>query len=496
MLTRRRFLNLTASLPPSLLLASGCAREATDASGAWVNDIHAQLNRTYVRQLHRPQSIASLQALVRDAATADRPIAIAGGRHAMGGQQFATDGDLIDTRALNRVLGFDAEKGSIEVEAGIDWPAVIDHLLREQRNRPRQWGIAQKQTGADRLTLGGALSANVHGRGLAMKPIIADVEAFTLIGADGALRRCSRQENAELFRLAIGGYGLFGAIATITLRLIPRIKLERVVEVIDLDALPSGIEERIAAGYRYGDFQYSTDMDSDGFLRRGVFSCYRPVDPQVPISETQKELSEDDWRRLLYLGHVDKKRAFDVYAGYYLSTSGQLYWSDTHQLSTYIDDYHRDLDRQLGAREPASEMISEIYVPRSSLVGFMAQVARDFRDNDVNVIYGTIRLIERDEESFLPWARDRFACVIFNLHVAHSPAGLDKAAVDFRRLIDRGLRFGGGYYLTYHRWATRDQVTACYPQFAEFLRLKRKYDPAERFQSDWYRHYNAMFAAA
>ncbi|MEE8623381.1 MAG: hypothetical protein V3T27_05805, partial [Alphaproteobacteria bacterium] len=30
--------------------------------------------------------------------------------------------------------------------------------------------------------------------------------------------------------------------------------------------------------------------------------------------------------------------------------------------------------------------------------------------------------------------------------------------------------------------------------FAEFLRLKRKHDPAERFQSDWYRHYRAMFA--
>jgi hypothetical protein len=28
----------------------------------------------------------------------------------------------------------------------------------------------------------------------------------------------------------------------------------------------------------------------------------------------------------------------------------------------------------------------------------------------------------------------------------------------------------------------------------EFLRLKRKYDPDERFQSDWYRHYMATFA--
>jgi hypothetical protein len=29
----------------------------------------------------------------------------------------------------------------------------------------------------------------------------------------------------------------------------------------------------------------------------------------------------------------------------------------------------------------------------------------------------------------------------------------------------------------------------------EFLRLKKKYDPQERFQSDWYRHHREMFAA-
>jgi FAD/FMN-containing dehydrogenase len=52
----------------------------------------------------------------------------------------------------------------------------------------------------------------------------------------------------------------------------------------------------------------------------------------------------------------------------------------------------------------------------------------------------------------------------------------------------------GTYYLTYHRYATRKQVKTCYPQFAEFLRLKKKYDPEERFQSDWYRHYRTMFA--
>ena len=57
-----------------------------------------------------------------------------------------------------------------------------------------------------------------------------------------------------------------------------------------------------------------------------------------------------------------------------------------------------------------------------------------------------------------------------------------------------GIRYEGGYYLTYHRWANRRQVLACYPQMPELLRRKRQFDPEDRFQSDWYRHYRAMFA--
>ena len=110
------------------------------------------------------------------------------------------------------------------------------------------------------------------------------------------------------------------------------------------------------------------------------------------------------------------------------------------------------------------------------------------------MIYGTVRLIERDDESFLPWAKQPYACVIFNLHTVHSSDGLRRSGESFRRLIDMAAKRGGTYYLTYHRDATRQQIEACYPQFAEFLRLKRKYDPEERFQSDWYRYYKRMFA--
>lgn len=489
-----KWFRLACALVATVSLA--CAGGAGSPGGVAVNDIQSQINSTLVHRVDTPASIPEIQEIVRRARSEGRAVSIAGGRHAMGGQQFGSGTILIDMSRMDRVVRFDASVGRIEMEAGIQWPALIDYLLEAQIGQSRQWGIIQKQTGADRLSLGGALSANVHGRGLTLKPIIADVESFTLVDAAADVRRCSRQENADLFRLAIGGYGLFGVIARIELRLGPRRKVQRIVEVIDLDSLIPSFLNRIEEGFLFGDFQYATEPGSEDFLRKGVFSCYRPVADDTPLPGGQRELGARDWNELYELSHTQKKQAFERYAGHYLSTLGQVYWSDTHQLGLYQENYHQELDARLGGGSKGTEMITEIYVPRPSLPAFIADVREDFRRHQVNVIYGTIRLIEEDDESFLAWAREPWVCIIFNLHVVLTLEGLEASAGDFRRLIDLAIRHGGSYYLTYHRWATRDQVERCHPRFAEFLHLKKQYDPGERFQSDWYRHYREMFAGA
>ncbi len=459
-----------------------------------VNDIHARLNQTRVRQVETPQSLEELCATVRRAASEQRRIAIAGGRHAMGGQQFAADELLIDTARLNRVLRFDPESGLVEAEGGILWPELIGDLAERQIDAPSPWGVRQTQTGASRLSLGGALSANVHGRGLSLKPFVQDVESFMLVNTEGEKLRCSRTEHADLFRLAVGGYGLFGVIYSVELRLSRRWKLERIVEVVDVAGIMQRFNERIADGFLYGDWQFNIDETAPDFLATGIFSCYRPVDFATPFPTGHRELSEEDWMHLLYLAHTDRKRGFRKYADYYLSTSGQLYWSDLHQLGTYIDGYHGKLDEMIGAEHAGSEIITEIYVPRERLEDFLAETAEDFRRHNVRVIYGTVRLIEEETETFLRWAKERYACVIFNLHTDHSAVGLEHTAEAFCRLIDMAIRRDGNYYLTYHRFARKDQVEACYPQFPEFLRMKLKFDPEERFQSNWYRHYRSMFS--
>jgi FAD/FMN-containing dehydrogenase len=486
MLTRREFIRTAALFALAPHIFAEREREI------WVNDVHSQLNRTLVRELLKPRTRDELAEIVRSASKKGLPISVSGCRHSMAGQQFATDSICIDTRSLDRVISFDRDHGLIEAETGIQWPKLIRTYLDAQRDSAKQWGIAQKQTGADTFTLGGSLASNVHGRGLAMKPLISNVESFTLINADGKSIRCSRAENNELFRVAIGGYGLFGLIGSVTLRLVPRQKLRRVVEIIGASDLPRRFEERIAQKFLYGDFQFSVDEKSPDFLQRGVFSCYQPIDERQPIV-AKKELRDDDWLQLLQLAYTDRGKAFKRYSEYYLSTDGQTYWSDTNQLSAYLPNYAQKIREQIGGDE-SSLIITEIYVPRTDLPNFLAQAAELMRSNHTVVIYGTVRLIEKDDESFLAWAKEPYACVIFNLLTVHTPDGIEGSARSFRGLIDLAIARGGSYYLTYHKFAKPEQVLACYPQFKQFLDLKRKYDPVERFQRDWYRYYRKLFA--
>lgn len=458
------------------------------------NDRHSHLNATSVLARLAPRSVDDVVTAVRRVADRGESMSIAGACHAMGGQQFATDAWLLDMRSMHQVLEFDRQRGIIHAQAGITWPDLMRHYVIEQRDGSSAWGIRQKQTGADRLTLGGAVAANIHGRGLTYAPFVEDIESLEVVLADGSSVECSRTRNLELFRRIVGGYGLFGVVTSVKLRLVARQKVARVVELARIEQVMERFQDRIDDGYLYGDFQFSTAAEDRGFLSRGVFSCYRPVDPKTPIPANQIRLTPADWRRLLYLAHRNKLRAFNEFADFYLQSSGQIYWSDTHQLSVYLDDYHGKLDQALQPAVPGSEMITELYVPRGHLAAFMADVRRDFLRHRVDFIYGTVRLIEPDTQTALPWARQRFACVIFNLHVDHDARGLASAADAFRRLIDIAIHYDGSYFLTYHRHAAREQLQACYPAFAEFLAAKQRHDPQEVFQSDWYRHYRDEFA--
>jgi FAD/FMN-containing dehydrogenase len=488
---RREFLKQAgiAALLPYL----GNAEQAHETS-ILVNDVQTELNLTRVDSLIKIRSEEDVIAAIRQARNSGHSISIAGGRHAAGGQQFGSGTILLDTTSMHRAINLDSNSGKLQVEAGIEWPELVQYTLNVQRGNKQQWAIAQKQGGGDRFAIGGALSANAHGHTLNRKPIVGDVDSFVLVDADGQRRQCSRSENSELFGLAIGGYGLFGVLTSVTLQLVPRQKLERIVEWSTVDAVIPILEKRTKEGHMFGDFQYSIDDQSADYMRRGILTTYRPVALNTPVHAEHSDFSGKEYTALLVLAHENKKEAFMRYAESTLAMSGQVYWSDLNQMSPYPLHYHRVVDQTTKTGHPGIDMITEVYVPRSVLPEFVSDVRQDFLKNKIDNVYGTVRMIERDDETFLAWARERFACVIFTLHAERTPSGLARLADTCRGIIDKAANHGGSYYLTYHRYATRKQVERCYPQFNEFLRLKKKYDPNGIFQSEWYRYVKKLFA--
>src|SRR5207244_4184420 len=90
----------------------------------------------------------------------------------------------------------------LTVGSGARWSEVVPYLDKHDCS------VAVMQA-SNSFSVGGSLSANCHGWQHNHAPIASTVQAFRLMQADGTIVRCSRTENAQLFRLVLGGYGLF-----------------------------------------------------------------------------------------------------------------------------------------------------------------------------------------------------------------------------------------------------------------------------------------------
>src|SRR2546428_11089669 len=131
----------------ALSLAGAPAQEQA-APGVVVNDVHSRLNETRVQRVETPDSIEAIQAIVRQARAEKRAISIAGGRHAMGAQQFGTDTILVDMGRMDKVLGFDAENGILAVQAGVPRAPAPPHPGPGEAGEAPDGEVRAEQKGA------------------------------------------------------------------------------------------------------------------------------------------------------------------------------------------------------------------------------------------------------------------------------------------------------------------------------------------------------------
>lgn len=161
----------------------------------------------------RPVNIEGILEVFELARKSGVRVAIKGGGNSYGDVFQAREGIVIDLSRMTRVTEWDPGTGVIVCEPGI----TIDSLWR-YTIEDGWWPPVV--SGTSRVTLGGALSANIHGKNNFKEgPIGEHVLKFRLLAPKGDIFTCSPFENSEIFYAAIGGFGLLGVIVEIELQL-------------------------------------------------------------------------------------------------------------------------------------------------------------------------------------------------------------------------------------------------------------------------------------
>ena len=114
---------------------------------------------------------------------------------------------------LKSVLNWDEQEGILECEAGLSLEDIINEFA------PKGW-FPMICPGTKFVTIGGAIANDIHGKAHHVTGSFVNcVVSFNILLADGSTVTASRTENEDLFWANFGGLGLLGIILTAKIKL-------------------------------------------------------------------------------------------------------------------------------------------------------------------------------------------------------------------------------------------------------------------------------------
>ncbi len=114
--------------------------------------------------------------------------------------------NIISTKYWNKFIAFDRQAGEIECESGVLLSEVIELSI------PHGFFISVTP-GTKFVTVGGAIASDIHGKNHHVDGCFSEhVLHFTILTESGEIKKCSRDENADLFWPTMGGMGLPGIL--------------------------------------------------------------------------------------------------------------------------------------------------------------------------------------------------------------------------------------------------------------------------------------------
>ncbi len=418
-----------------------------------------------------------LAGLLQFARTNHLKVSIAGARHSMGGHVIYPDGIVIDMLPFNH-MELDGTNLVLHVQAGARWSEVIPFLNK------RGLSVEVMQSNDD-FSIGGSLSVNCHGWQFNRPPIDCTVQSFRLMLADGTIVKCSRAQNQELFSLVLGGYGLFGIILDVDLRVVPneKFQIERLVVpasdyIKTLAKKTSGTNDIAMV---YGRLR----VTANDFLQEGIINIFHRLPSTNLLVTPLGHAKPRELPRVIFRGGVndDYGKELRWNAEKYFSSvlSGDIFERNAilYEPSDWFSDHSTN----------RTDILVECFVSPKQFEPFLVELRKIIPKNQADMLNVTVRDINRDDDSFLHYADKDMISLVMLFSQVRDTTGEEKMSKLTQEIVAAALRHDGRYYLPYRLHATLEQFREAYPQAKKFFELKRKYDPDELFQNEFYLKY-------
>lgn len=452
----------------------------------WADDV-TKLNKTRVDRIYYVLCDDDIKKIIKLANEKNKKIIARGEKHSMGGQTIINDGYIIDTKFMNHILEVDIDNKNVTVEPGVTWSDLINFL--------NNYGLSPMtlQSYAS-FSIGGSISVNIHGI-TNDYGVYKSVIEFEIINWEGKKIKCSRVINSELFSLVLGGYGLFGIICKIKLRIVNNVKIFDDMIKTNANDFRNVYEPLINDEYINIKFARIniTDMHSINLYVLRNLNDNSVNSVNSVLDDNPKEMSK--LSQILYKWIIPNK-------------SIQKLRFDLEKKNGKPLDVSDDCDTRnkllFESAKPISELYSpifdfnkthilqEYFIPPKNFCKWIDYLKIVFIKNDyqyINLLNITIRFVKKDKDTFLKYARkDMYAFVLYYRIDCSTVADTELSYIH-NLLLDKAIELNGSFYLPYRQHYTFDQLIKAYPNIIEFFNLKNKYDPKNLFSNLWYQKY-------
>jgi FAD/FMN-containing dehydrogenase len=479
--------DVLSALPPLPAVRTRLAEPHWAQKGGTVNDASC-LSRTAVAGVVAPISEKGVADTLAYARASNLTISPAGVRHSMGGQAFRRGGIMLDMRHLNRIE-LHPETSTVIVGSGATWHDI------QKAIHPRFAIKAMQST--DIFTVGGSISVNAHGMDHHAGAIMDSIRSLRVMLADGQVIQVSRDENPDLFRHVVGGYGLFGIILAAELEVVPNDLYSSERAIVATAQLPNRLEAMIAdpeIGLMYTHL--STAPGS--LLDEALVYTYRRVDDAGAERAPLSDVASVKIRRLT----VNLAKRSPAFQGF-------KWWSEKHLehrfetctvtraqaikdgeacLVSRNDPMHDSVPYLRNALKNDTDILQEYFVPRNELLPFIDGLRSVVRGHHANLLNASIRVVG-EEGNALTYAPAPAYSVVLYFNQRTDAAGNANMAKLTSDLIDLTLAHHGRFFLPYQLYYSPPQLERSYPEIRAFFAAKRKWDPDGRFANSWYDRY-------